>query len=357
MITNVGKKLWFKLKENQNTFLSYFFVGLGSFFILIGIFWEILLIKANETDKISRVIKINTISTSQNLLYQKILSSKTTDNYPPSDFFPENLYPEFREGFNISVDAYAVMDRDKRQLLFGKNLTKRLPIASITKIMTAIVTLENSPLEAIFTVSPKAAGIGEASMGLTIGEKLTRDELLYGAILPSGNDAAETLAEGVGIYNLAKNNLDVDREKGREWFINEMNRKAQSIGMMDTYFFNPTGLDEDTPEKTTFSTVLDLLALSNYALRNEVFAKIAETKNYLIPYKENYHKAFPLYNILQLDGAFKGIKGIKPGSSIYAGETLASYIERDGRRIIVIILGSNYTKDDVLKIYKKIFSR
>lgn len=335
-------------REKKIIAIFLFLIGVCLILVSVGI-------ASRRFDKTNKINKVDGIPEVQNPIYLKVLDTKTTDHYPPNKLFPQSLEPLYNDNFDISARSYAVMDRDSRELLFAQNATIRYPIASITKIMTSIIALENASLTDKFSVSPYVAKIGEASMGLTAGERLNLEDLLYGAILPSGNDAAETLAEGVGIKYLTRNNLAQDRKKGREWFITEMNRKAQSLGMMDTYFFNPTGLDGETQEKTSFSTALDFLALANYALNNETFAKIVQTKYYTIPYKENFHKYFYLENILQLDGVFKGIKGIKPGNSIFARETLVSYVERDGRRIIAVILGSDFTKDDVLKIYKKIF--
>lgn len=289
-------------------------------------------------------------------LYQLSIANDTISSYQAFDFFPKNLTSIYSDTFDISAAAYAIMNRETKELLYGKNIIASYNIASLTKIMTALLALELVPLDTIFTISPNAVKTGEATMGLSVGERLSSEELIYGAMLPSGNDAAEALAEGVGIYYALKNNWEVDRASGRQWFITEMNRKAQNLGMYDTYFFNPTGLDEETRESSSFSTVLDLLALAAYALENPIFAKIAATRYYQIPYKKDFHNALFLENILQLDGSFPGIKGIKPGNSIFAKETLISYIERDGKRLITVLLDSSFTKDDVLKIYKTIFN-
>ncbi len=339
----------------ENKKRSAFFV-LGGFLIILLIFGLFRLIGWARSDTKTSLseTKDESISTT-NPLYLNILRLKTIDNFPPNNHFPKNLEPLYNDNFDISARAYGVMDRDSGELLYAKDITDELPIASIVKIATAIVTLENAPMDAVFGVSPKVAQIGEASMYLSAGEQATVEQLLYGTMLPSGNDAAETLAEGVGIYHQKKNNLTVDRKKARVWFMEEMNRKAQSLGMMDTYFFNPTGLDEETREKSSFSTVLDMLALTNYALDNPEFAKIVSTRRISFAQKMGFNKGFYLENILQLDRSFPGIKGVKPGNSIFAKETLVSYVERDGRRIIVVILGSDFTKDDVLKIYKRIF--
>lgn len=288
-------------------------------------------------------------------LFEHVLSSKTTDNYPPNSYFPINLQPLYQDNIDIDVWAYAVLDRKTKQLLYERNLTEEYPVASLTKVMTAIVALENAPLDLEFTVSSYAASIGEATMGLTSGERLTNLELLYGVLLPSGNDATEALAEGIGKYKKGLPANSVDGGGARQYFLDEMNRKAQRLGMYDTYFFNPTGLDEEAKEESSFSTPLDLLALGNYALENPTFARIVATRFIQFPYEEGKHKAFYLNNILQLEESFSGIKGVKPGVSVFAKETLLSYAERDGREIIVVILGSNHTKDDVIKIYERVF--
>ena len=129
-----------------------------------------------------------------------------------------------------------------------------------------------------------------------------------------------------------------------------MNEKAQNLGMYDTYYFNPTGLDEDSQDTTTFSSVLDLLGLTNYALGNKKFADLVATRYKEIPYKEGKHKAFYLENILKLDSSYPGIKGVKPGLSDYAGETLISYLDNH-EKLIAVVLGSQETKADVVKLY------
>ncbi len=335
---------------------KYFILGLILGLFVIVIFWLASEFKIKSSDlSIVTPLGISFIKKPQNLLFEKVLSTKTTDNYPRSKYFPFNLSPKYEDDLHLSSDTYAVMDRDSRELLYSKNLTKAMPIASISKIMTAITALDNAPLDMTIYISVFAASTGEAHMGISAGERLSLQDLLYGSLLPSGNDATEAIAEGVGKYQKRIPLSETDGGGGRSWFIDEMNRKGQNLGMMDTYFFNPTGLDEKDLHKTSFSTPLDLLALTNYALDNSTFAEIVSTKSKIIPYKNSEHKAFFLYNILQLDGSFYGIKGVKPGSSNFAHETLSSYIERDGRRLIAVILNSQRTKDDVLLIYKRIF--
>ncbi len=266
-----------------------------------------------------------------------------SDNYPPNDYFPLSLTPKYSEPIEVNAQAYAVFDRGNRELLLAKNLTQELPIASVTKIMTALVTLENAPLSLELKVSTPAAEIGEAEMGLTAGETLTVEELLYGLMLPSANDAAETLAEGVG--------------KGRLSFIMKMNDKAKELHLFDTFFFNPTGLDGNDLQTTSFSTALDLIALTNYALNNKKFAEIVSTRQHILPEVTGKHKYFNLLNILQLDGAYPGVKGVKPGVTDFAGETLVSYAENGGKQVIVVLLNAENTRDQVVNIYDYIFPK
>jgi D-alanyl-D-alanine carboxypeptidase len=273
--------------------------------------------------------------------YQLVLAKKTTDQYPLSGYFPKSLTPRFSEKLDINTKAYAVMDRSTGELLLEHNLTEGLPIASVTKIMTAVVALEHADLNLEIKVSSAAASIGEATMGLTPGELVTVEELLYGMMLPSGNDAAEMLAEGL--------------QGGRTNYINAMNRKAQELGLLDSFFFNPSGLDGATLEASNFSTCLDLLALTNYALTNPTFAQTVASHYKEFPYKEGKHKAFYLANILQLDWSYPGIRGVKPGITDFAGETLVSYAELGGKQVIVILLGTEHSKDDVVKVYDAVF--
>lgn len=276
--------------------------------------------------------------------YKEIFDKKTvTDNYPPSDYFPLTLAPKYEALFDINAKAFAVFDRQTRELLIAKNLTQELPIASVTKIMTAVVALENAPLDMEIKVSSAAAEIGEAEMGVTAGETLTMEELLYGLMLRSGNDAAEALAEGAG--------------KGRLSFIIKMNDKAKNLHLFDTFFFNPTGLDGDDLTTTSFSTALDLLALTNYALTNPEFARIVGTRQKILPEVAGKHKTFNLINILQLDAAYPGVKGVKPGITDLAGETLVSYAENGGKQVIVVLLGAQNTRDEVVKVYDYIFPK
>lgn len=273
--------------------------------------------------------------------YSTVKETKSTDNYPPNEYFPHNIAPLDKRELDIQAYSYAVMDRKTGELILGKNISSEKQIASLTKVMTALVALDKENITKEIVVSKTASEVGEATMGLTYGEQYTLNELLYGLLMVSGNDAAEAIAGSLG--------------RGRNWFINEMNKKALHLGLYDTYFVNPTGLDGETPDTSTFSTALDLLALSNYALNNPTFAEIVSTKYHTIAYKENYHKAVYLENIINFDYTYPGIKGVKTGNTDFAGQTLISYAEHNNRQILLVLLDSQATRDDAIKIYKYIF--
>jgi D-alanyl-D-alanine carboxypeptidase len=166
----------------------------------------------------------------------------------------------------ISAKSALIFDMMTKEVLYSKNPTERLPMASLTKIMTAIVASENKKKDDVYTVSQDDL-VGEDSMGLDVGEKLSMEELLYGMMLHSGNDAAEVLA----------NNFP----GGRTAFVKAMNNKVKALGLMDTNFTNPTGLEGDGKQ---FTTAYDLIVMSEYALSNfPLFAQVVSTFDYNIP--------------------------------------------------------------------------
>lgn len=232
----------------------------------------------------------------------------------------------------ISAKAAFVYDLSKDVVLYEKNSRSRLPIASLTKIMTAVIALENKKNNDKYAVA-KDALVGENSMGLTDGESLTLEELLYGLILPSGNDAAETLAENY--------------PAGRQAFISAMNAKARTLGLSNTNFTNPSGLEGDGNQ---YSTTYDLLVITKYALSNfPLFNKVVSTYYYEIPYTED-HKAFYLYNDTNLLTTYPGVKGVKTGFTDEANLCLVTYLDYDGHKIIGVILGSNNRREEMKEL-------
>lgn len=225
-----------------------------------------------------------------------------------------------------SVIAY---DLTTDTLLYGKNINQKLPLASLTKIMTAVVVLENMELNEEVVISKSAAEIGENAMGLTAGEKLSVSELLYGLILHSGNDAAEALAQGSQFQ--------------RNGFVHLMNKKAESLGLSNTRFTNPSGLEGDGQQ---YSTAKDLLILTRLALQNEEFIKISSTVTHEVPQTAD-HKYFLLSNQTNLLTTYPGVKGVKTGFTDEAGMCLVTYLDYKGHKIIAVLLNSEDRRQEM----------
>ena len=165
-----------------------------------------------------------------------------------NDWFPKSKNPKNADALNISAKSAILVDYDTGEVIYAKNPQEILPAASTIKIMTALVALENAKLSDKFTASEKAAKVGENAMGLTQGETLTLEELLYGAMLVSGNDAAVVIAEGVF--------------QSEDAFVQKMNQATRDLGLSDTKFINASGLDEDGKEQ--YSAAYDLVTIARY---------------------------------------------------------------------------------------------
>lgn len=241
----------------------------------------------------------------------------------------DSVYDKGIEKPQFTSSAVVSYDLTTNRLLFEKNSNKRLPMASLTKIMTAIVALENMNIDDEVVVKREAATVGENAMGLTEGEKVKVEDLLYGLILPSGNDAAEALAYG--------------SKFDRETFIYQMNKKAEDLGLSNTRFTNPSGLEGDGNQ---YSTAYDLLIMTEYALRNPTFAEVVATYEYYIPYSSK-HKEFMLYNDTNLLTTYPGVKGVKTGFTNEAGMCLVTYLEYKGHRIIAVLLNSQNRRQEM----------
>ena len=229
----------------------------------------------------------------------------------------------------VTAKAALVFDIENKKVLYEKNPKQRLPIASLTKIMTAIVALENPKKDNRYIVR-KEDLVGENSMGLTEGEVLTLEELLYGLILPSGNDAAEVLAHNY--------------KDGRKGFIKAMNNKSKALGIKDTNFTNPSGLEGDGEQ---YSTPYDLMVMTHYALSNfPIFAKVVATYEQTIEGNQN-HKAYYLVNETNLISSYPGVKGVKTGYTPEAGFCLVTYLDYKGNKIIAVILGSENRRQEM----------
>lgn len=231
----------------------------------------------------------------------------------------------------LNTNYAALMDLESGRLLFEKDCRKIVPMASTTKIMTAIVALENSSFNEIVTVSKRASSVSGSTVGLKNGEKVTMEELIYGLMLQSGNDCAIAIAEHIG--------------GSVEKFAFMMDSKAFDIGAFDTHFVTPHGLDREGH----FTTAFDLALITRYAMQNDVFRRIVSTKNITIN-GYNHKRAF--YNTNRMLWSLDGANGVKTGYTGRAGRCLVSSVSSGGRDFICVTLNSPNRWEDSKKVLK-----
>ena len=224
----------------------------------------------------------------------------------------------------LNSRAAVIYDRKSKKIIWGKKENEKRPMASTTKIMTAIVVLENANLSDTVTVSKKSAGTGGSRLGLKVGDKITVNNLLYGLLMVSGNDAAVALAEYVG--------------GSVEGFADKMNQKAKELGLENTHFVTPHGLDM----ADHYTTALELAEMADYAMNNEKFAEIVNTKNITISING---RSKSLKNTNELLGNLNGVNGVKTGFTNGANRCLVTSVNRDGMNIITVVLGADTKKD------------
>ncbi len=219
----------------------------------------------------------------------------------------------------LTARAALALDIDSAVIMYEKNIREKLFPASTTKMMTALVSLETYPLDKIVTFTE--VKVSPVKVNLEDQEKISVESLLFATLISSGNDAAEALAQ---VY-----------PGGRSAFIDRMNQRAQELHLSDTHFVNPTGIDEEGH----FSTALDLGRLASFALLNPEFAKIVSTQKTIV-YSLDGKIEHKLTNVNELLGKLQGVVGVKTGYTQGAGESLVALTERNGHKILTVILGS-----------------
>ncbi len=230
----------------------------------------------------------------------------------------------------INARSAILLDVNNGQILYGKNYKEPRPMASTTKIMTAVVALAGADIKGIVTVSPRAASVGESSMYLEPGEKLAMEQVLYGALLNSGNDACVAIAEHVA---------------GTEKiFVHFMNEKAVLLGTEMTSFYNTNGL----PAPGHYTTAFDLALLARYALHDPVFCRIVRTRAQVVegPGGINHY----LRNTNRLLWRYPGADGVKTGTTVAAGKCLVASAARGDRRLLVVILNGSDRFEDASRL-------
>lgn len=258
-----------------------------------------------------------------------------------NQWFPKRVDIDQIGAPQISAEAALFIDSKTGHTLYSKNPNKRLPIASLVKVMTALIALEHKSLDDQFLVSQRAADMDPDKMLLIANERLTLKELLYGIFLISANDAAEVLAEGT--------------TGDRKEFMELMNSKAKQLGMKDTYFVNPTGLDEDYDN--SHSTVYDMAILTRYLIRRfpEV-VEITQTPHIILPQTET-HQDYDMYSGINLLTTYPGVVGFKTGYTPEAGLTLITLARKDGYEIVGVLLGSADRRDEARELLDYSFSK
>ena len=242
-----------------------------------------------------------------------------------------SIFPCQAQAVSTSAVSAILMDVDSGRVLYAQNENSKMLIASTTKIMTALVALENGDLNSTVKVTAEAANTEGSSMYLKAGEKLTLETLLYGLMLCSGNDAAVAVAQGVA------GNADK--------FVKLMNQKAKELGMEHTSFANPNGLDDEQH----YSTARDMAVLACAAMNNETFARIVSTRTVTVGGRT-------LTNHNKLLSYVDGCIGLKTGYTKAAGRTLASCARRGGQRLVAVTLQDGNDWADHAALYDFGFS-
>lgn len=218
----------------------------------------------------------------------------------------------------VSAKAAIIVDADSQVTLFSKNPNLRFPMASTTKIMTALTGFEYYQNDSILTVM--RTGVEGSVLGLVPGERFYFKDMLYAMLLPSANDAAYVIADNY--------------PGGVDAFVRRMNEKAVTLHLADTHFSDPSGLDDDGD----YTSVVDMARLATHAIRNEEFRKITATKKKVIA-SVDYIKQYELVNLNKLLG-IEGVTGIKTGTTEGAGEVLVTSTVQNGHTFIIVVMNS-----------------
>lgn len=221
----------------------------------------------------------------------------------------------------IGARAAVLIDVNTGNVIYEKNAYDRLPPASTTKVLTAILALEKGDLNKVVNVSSNAASVGESTLGLSTGDRLTLMDLIHGALIRSANDACVAIAEEIA--------------PSEEEFLGLMNLKARILGTEKTTFFNTNGL----PQKGHLTTAYDLAAITRYALKNQLFADIIKKKYYTVTWQDS-KKTRKIKNTNLLLWTYTKAIGVKTGTTDKAGKCLISAARDQEMELIAVVLNS-----------------
>ena len=292
--------------------------------LLIALF-ILLLDKPSETKR--EVIVSNSGS-------RKVVKENIEKYQPKSDWL--NIHPS---NIELTAESAAIIDQDTGQLILTKNEHQKLPPASITKVLTLLIVLENMKTDKLCTVSEQAASTQPNKITMKAGEKLKVEDLLYGMMMISANDAAEALAE---CY-----------DGGRSKFIELMNDKTRYLGLKDSTFKDPNGLN-DTEQ---VSSAYDMGTITRYAImtKPEVLKYMGRKEDYSV-YPTETNESHSWYQISHLLSSFAGMEGAKTGYTHIAKNTYIGVASRESRRIIIVYLSAQTTTSDATTMLEYGFS-
>lgn len=251
------------------------------------------------------------------------------------------FYPSPAVGMEAPViqgKAAVLMDLGTGRILYAKNQHQRMPPASLTKIMTALLVVEDGHLQKKVRVSRKASETGESTLQLRPGETLTRLQLLYGLMLISANDAAVALSESVA--------------SSEDAFVRKMNRRAGELHLRDTHFCNPHGLEAEGH----YSSAYDLAVITRKAMADPVFEEVVATKTKTLPWAGQPWDRY-LWNKNRLLYRYPGAIGVKTGYTREAGNCVVGAAQRGNLKLIAISLNSPQVYDDLIKLLDYGFSQ
>ncbi len=244
----------------------------------------------------------------------------------------------YAENIEVSAKAAIVISADTGEIIYSKNSGEKLPMASTTKIMSALLCLESGDLYEPFTVDSDAIRVEGSSMGLQEGDTVTKYALACGMLLPSGNDGANAAAVKIA--------------GSLEGFAELMNDRAQKLGLTKTYFVTPSGLEGEGHG----SSAEDMAILAAEALKNDLFREICSSQTMKLEYGNPPYTRW-LKNTNKLLSMYDGTYGVKTGFTDEAGRCLVSACEREGKRLICVTLNAPDDWNDHIKLYDNCFQK
>ena len=241
------------------------------------------------------------------------------------------LFPFIVKGISTSATSAILMDTDNNRIIYSKNIHEVRSVASISKIMTAVLAIESGKLDDEVKINSSINKAYGSAIYIKIGEKMKLRDLVYGLMLRSGNDAALAIADYVG--------GSVDN------FVTMMNHKAKEIGMKNSKFNNPSGLDED---KANYSTAYDMAILTSYAMKLSDYRKIAKTKEYKLETNKNNYIWHNKHKLLRL---YKYTTGGKTGYTKIAKRTLVTTASKDNTNLVAVTLNDGNDFKDHMDLF------